>query len=392
MIRIEQQGARASKLWLGPLMLGLAACSSSPVVSPGDASPDVAAATDAQDAAGDLGGGSDIGAGPDVVDAGSPADVVDAGSPADVVDAATPTDSGPPAQNLSSRAIVECGMVCTRPLDAVLTANGSVVFFTAFTSTREPAVFRATVPAPGAQPATPTVVTMGGSLRYPIGLAISNDDNTLYIADQTADRGTDEGVGVVFSLAAGGGMPSALTLGTDLVHPVAVTTSFDGNELFISAQRRDDMGTARALFRVARAGGTPTVVTTDLVDPSGISQGAAGNIIVHDTRRGGARSATAVTVGAMSNTALAGNLVANYPAGLALAMDSRSALFSGADPESAGLLTFSANDGRVSAPASLSMGMETPRGIHRARMSDNYAVADESAGASGRIFLVSITP
>lgn len=350
--------------WLvaGSLAVGLAACNG-PTVSP---TPDAAvdAPVDAPK--------------PDV----PPADV----TPPDVA-ADVPADA--PAAGPTARAVVDCGTVCMRPLDAVPNAAGTVVFFTAFTPTGEAAVFRASVPAEGAPPATPTVVTMGGGLEFPLGITISNDDATLYVADQSADRGAESDIGAVFSIPAMGGAPTVVALGAELVRPAAITISADGNDLLVSGQRATATDLTRALFRVPRGGGSITLLTTNLVDPSGVSQAPSGVIICHDTRRGGARSATAVVVGAAAVTDFAGGLVANYPAGLAYAMDSRSALFSGADPEVGdGLLTFAGPDGRPAAPAALSAGMSTPLGLHRARMRDAWAVADESANGAGQVFLV----
>ncbi len=371
----------------GTLAAGLAACSGSDNNNPPPA--DAAVDTPTTDMVTPADGG-DVPTPPDSppVDAQPDAPPADAqpDAPADV-----PADGSMPS--MSTRVIVNCGTACSRPLDAIPNSMGTAVFFTAFTPTGEPAVFRATIPAAGAPPATPTVVAMSNGLEFPVGITLSNDDNTLYVADQSADRGMDPGLGAIFSLPASGGTPAVLNVGTELVQPASITISTDGNDLLIAGQQRNDMGQQRALFRVPRAGGAAMVLTNNLVDPSGVSQGPMGNIIVHDTRRGGARSATAVTVGASSVTDFAGNLVANYPAGLAFATDSRSALFSGADPDVGdGLLTFSGADGRPAAPASLSAGMQTPLGLHRARTMNAWAVADESAGGNGQIFLVTAGP
>lgn len=361
----------------GTLAAGLAACdNNSPSPAPADAAAD--ALIDATDA--------------------PPTDTpsADTTPPDDTqpqTDASSDTPSDTPADTptitMATRAVVDCGTVCVRPLDAVPNAAGTVVFFTAFTPAGEAAVFRANVPSAGSAPATPMMITSGGGLEFPLGITISNDDMTLYIADQSADRGTETDVGAVFSVAASGGTATSINVGTELVRPAAISMSVDGNDLLISGQRRTDTDLTRALYRVPRAGGAATLLTTDLVDPSGVSQAPGGAIIVHDTRRGGARSATAVVVGASSVSDLAGGLVAGYPAGLSYAMDSRSALFSGADPSVGdGLLTFAGPDGRPTAPASLSSGMSTPLGLHRARSGDTWAVADETANGAGQVFLI----
>lgn len=333
-------------------------------------------------------------------DSAPPADAGDVPQPPP--DMVPPTDGGgdvpadaPVGPTMRTRPIVSCGSVCTRPLDAIPDSRGANVYFTAFAADGRPGVFRAAVPAEGMPPATPTAVMVSDSFEFPVGIAISNDDATLYVADQTATRGMEVGIGAVFSLPAAGGMPTVVSVGDVLVHPVSITVSADGNELLVAGQERVTMDMnidlQRALFRVPRAGGTAMRVTNDLVDPSGVSQTASGTILCHDTRRGGTRSATAVSINAMGAvTNFAGGLVANYPAGLSHSMDGSRVLFSGADPTvGPGLLTL-AGGAAPMATSDLSAGMERPLGLHRARMADAWAVADEAAAESGQVFMVTM--
>ncbi|MFO0602808.1 MAG: hypothetical protein U0324_06510 [Polyangiales bacterium] len=304
-----------------------------------------------------------------------------------------PADADAPAPTPLPRVIVNCGAVCTRPLDAVLDAMGRTVYFTGFTAARVPAIFRAAVPAPGAMPVAPTVLVAGMGLVFPSGLALSNDDATLYVADMAADRGTDDaslGLGAVFSVAAVGGTPSIVNLGAALVHPTSVTVSIDGADLLVSAQRLESDGTrSHGVFRAPRAGsGTPASML-NLTGPSGISQSAAGAIVVIDLRRNGPNAGSLVTVAPGGPVFFAGDLVASYPAGLAHSVDGRSILVSAATPAvGPGLLTLVGPDGRSTAPASLSQGMAAPLGLHRARLVDAWAVADETAGDNGQVFLL----
>lgn len=311
---------------------------------------------------------------------------------------ATPDADVPAMPTISTRAIVSCGTVCSRPLDAIPNAGGTVVYFTAYAADGSPGVFRATIPAAGMPPATPTAVVTGMGLEFPVGIALSHDDSTIYVADQTADRGMQAGAGAIFSLPATGGTPAILNVGTALIQPVSVTVTFDGNDLLIGGQEEVtdammEVTRRRAIFRVSRGGGTAMVVTDNVVDPSGLSQASTGVFLVHDVRRGGARSASAVTVGPAGVGNFAVGLVTNYPAGLGFSVDGRFALFSGADPNvGPGMLTFSGGDGMAMASAELSAGMQTPLGLHRARMVDSWAVADEGANETGQIFLVTRTP
>jgi hypothetical protein len=358
-------------------------------------------------------------------DAGMDSGMMDTGAPdttpppdtgGDAVQQDTPRDTTPPPDTtttdtgtgdvpgdtmgmptMSTRPVVDCGMVCSRPLDSIPDTMGRNIYFTAYNAMREPGVFRAAVPAMGMPMAAPTQVVAGMGLSFPVGITLSNDDSTIYVADQTADRGSgdmvQEGVGAIFAIPAAGGAPMQVNVGTELVTPAAITITADGMDLLITGQRRTDMGFQRALFRVSRMGGTATVVTTNLVDPSGVSQSPMGGIICHDTRRGGENSATAVSVTGMAAMEVAGSLEAGYPAGLSYGLDSASILLSGADPSNGGgLLTFVSSSGRPMAPMALSTGMVSPLGLHRARSLNAWAVADEGAGNNGQIFMVSMGP
>jgi len=291
------------------------------------------------------------------------------------------------------RVIVNCGTVCQRPLDAVPDSMGRNVYFTAFTAADVPAVFRVAVPAPGAMPVVPTLLIAGMGMELPLGIAISPDDGTLYIADPGANRGTAEadlGAGAIFAIAAAGGTPRVLALGATLVHPNAVSISSDGNDLLVSAQRLDTTTGDRVhgVFRAPRAGSAASVVAMNLSGPSGVSQAAGGAVVTLDLRRTGPRAGAAVTIAPGAPATVLGDLVANYPAGVAHALDGRGILISGAVQGALGLLTVINVAGAVSAPASLSAGMVAPAGLHRARTVDVWSVADENAGDNGQIFLV----
>lgn len=301
-------------------------------------------------------------------------------------------DADAPRPMPTPRVIVNCGTVCERPLDAVLDGMGRTVFFTAFTAAGAPGIFRAAVPAPGAMPAAPTLIVAGMGLVFPSGLAISNDDATLYIADMAADRGSTEetlGLGSVFSVAATGGTPMPITLGASVVHPTALTVSVDGADLLVSAQRLESDGTrTHGVFRAPRAGSASPASMVNLRAPSGISQSPGGAIVVLDLRRNGPRAATAVTVAPGGPVFFGGDLVASYPAGLAHSLDGRSILVAGAPEGAEGTLSLIGPDGRPTTPAPLSQGLVAPLGLHRARLVDAWAIADERAGDTGQVFLL----
>jgi sugar lactone lactonase YvrE len=296
-------------------------------------------------------------------------------------DAGTTPDGTTPPGTPTSRLVAACGTVCSRPLDAVPTANGETIYFTAFTPDGVPGVFRVAA-AGGAI----TLVAGGGGLTLPVGIAIGRDDATLYIADLSATRGGDTTAGAVFTVPAAGGTPMVLDVGREVVRPASITVSTDGAHLFVTGERASDG--ARAVFEVPVGGGTAEVRADDLADPSGVSQAPDGRVIVHDTVRSGEHSATAVLVMGSGTVPYAAGLVAGYPAGLSFSMDGRALLFSGSLGRTAGRLTYSPAPGEVMNPPALSMGMVQPLGLHRARGANVYAVADEAAMDNGAIFVV----
>jgi hypothetical protein len=151
----------------------------------------------------------------------------------------------------------------TASMATAVTASGSLQYFTAYDGTNDAGVWSVMV---GSQP---TAVFVGPPLVLPSGLALSGDDSTLYIADSAAatylaDGGLANDLGVVWSMPAGGGTPTAIPI-TGLMAPIAVSLSSDGSSLLISGQ--DATGTA-GVFKVAASGGTMTALAqTGLTDP-----------------------------------------------------------------------------------------------------------------------------
>jgi hypothetical protein len=383
---------------LGALGVGLVACDGT--VSIVGRRPDASDLTDVpQNDLGTMDVADASGDGPTDATMDATKDVADASDASNDVTtdasdgAADVVDAGPPSP---TRAVVSCGTVCQRPTDAIADGLGRTVYFTAFTDMGEPAVYRATIPAAGMPPAMPTLVISGNGMEFPAGITISNDNATLYVVDPVADRGTDAtmlGIGAIFAIPAAGGSARVLDIDIGLIHPQAVTITSDGDGLLVSGQQRDSMGDIRrGIFRVARTGGgLPTVVTTSLASPSGVSQGPTpmNNIVALDLRATGPNVGKALTVptsGAPTDFAV--DIVGNHPAGIALALDGRAALISGSSlAGTGGLLTWVNSTGMAMSPPEYSTGMVTPVGLHRARTVDIWTIADEAANDTGQIFV-----
>ncbi|MBI5514900.1 MAG: hypothetical protein HY909_14085 [Deltaproteobacteria bacterium] len=377
---------RQARWVVGALSLGLAGCPSDPMMPPVDSG--MTGDTGGADTGGvDTGMGGDTGT---PQDSGG-GDVRDTGMAGDTtVTPDVPGDGGMSAIPAMVSSLVSSGF--SRPVDAVPTASGATVFLLAYGNVDGvpvPTVLRRGMAG------APSVVVQGDPLAAPTGLAISNDDMRLYIADPAGTRAMDvPDDGAIYSVSTEGGMVSVVNTGGSIHNPVAVALHGDGTELTILA--RDDMGVF-GVFRVGTAGGTPRRLDTGggLQSPSGLAVANDGTVYVLDTRGGGEASGTLLRVPSMGGAPMvlvSGGLIMSFPAGLALSRDGTRLLVSGFDPGNGpGVLTWVRTDGTAPdspMPFAPMMGLlATPSGLHRARLADVYAIADEGSGDTGSVLL-----
>ena len=133
------------------------------------------------------------------------------------------------------------------PVDATPSPDGKDVYFIAFSSRldadgirmeRVPAIYK-TSAAPGA---ASQKLFEGAPLNSPFGITISDDGQTLFIADSSADgsstadgvEGADRSDGRVFSMSTGGGAPTSLA-GTEGIVPAGIEAM--GASLFVTGRK-----------------------------------------------------------------------------------------------------------------------------------------------------------
>ena len=145
----------------------------------------------------------------------------------------------------------------TSPGDAVASPDGSEFYFTAYDTNLVPAVFE-TSSAPGS---TATELAAGEPLEAPIGLVMSCDGSTMYVADMGAD------IGAVLSVSTGGALSS---LGaSSIVRPGGLAMGPDCKTLYATGLTTDGVP---ALFTLSVNGGDASIVWmgTPLVSPTGL--------------------------------------------------------------------------------------------------------------------------
>jgi hypothetical protein len=270
------------------------------------------------------------------------------------------------------------------PFDAVPSPDGSKVYFIAVDPASGPAIFSTSSTAAS----TATVLTGGGKLGAPLGIASSSDGNTLYLADPAANTSSTNDKGVIFTVPAAGGTPAELAPTLDYApRSVAVAKVNSTDEVvFIGTDKTSGVD---GVFEVT--GSTVTSVIAGN-NPSAVAVANDGTIYILDQ----AGSIAKVAAGGTTATALAGasqTLNVSFPSGMDVSQDQTALLVSGFDPatskESISRVVIATGAVTQLALTPALTGAE-PGGLHRAPSSDSYAFVDTGAGTdnSGTIYLL----
>jgi DNA-binding beta-propeller fold protein YncE len=260
----------------------------------------------------------------------------------------------------------------TAPTDAVASPDGKMFYFAARDEMNEPAIFR-TSSEPGS---TPEVLATGAPLEMPIGLVMSCDGATLYIADLGSDLGAVRALPTAL-----GGAVSDLGA-TGMVRPGGLAMAKDCKTLY--ATGLTDAGQP-ALFSMAAAGGAASVVYQGepLVAPSGLHIDDDYVAWVMDNRAHGDTGEGVLFAiprdGSAANQVASG-LRMGTPGGVSLTAGGGTAVMPTRDADgNAQLTSVSIKTGepvQLSAP-----GMIDPAGLRTARGAGVFAVVDSEGGA-----------
>lgn len=265
------------------------------------------------------------------------------------------------------------------PTDAAPNADGTIIYFTAM-GAQQPGVYQVA-------PASDTVMalTQGGPLVAPMGLAVSSDDETIYVADSQA--AASEGlVGQVFAIPAGGGeaQPVAGTGGTTPRALAAVME--DGVEaLYISGVDPSD-GQPAVMRITPGAGDSLTIIVKGdpLVEPGGLAVAGDGTLYLADRlAAGGLGSIFRVEDGSL--TPIAEGVRLGDPVGLALTTDDSLLLASALNPATgrAQVLLMDMASGEQAIINRVIEANSGSGGVHRAADVNVFAWADDRGNRGG---------
>lgn len=270
----------------------------------------------------------------------------------------TPTSSG-----ISAKMVAGGGFRGT--LDAVPSSDGATFYFTASTLDGEPGVFRV-----DGEGGTATVLASGAPLVSALGIAISSDDRTLFVAEPSAG---------VFSLPAGGGTP-ALVAGTDCLEPRALDVRSEGgvDQLYI-ATGAGACGGGAGLAKVAAAGGAVSFLASGapFKVPTGVAVASNGDVYVANPDGDGASTGNIVKVSGGNATELVAGIRFGHPAGIALDVAGTALFASGHDATGHDQVYAVTLSSSAIATYNSGIGDNTDGGgLHRAATRDVFAWAD----------------
>jgi len=319
-----------------------------------------------------------------------------------------PTDDNGPAEGIGLNQIdaVANAPEALMPVDATPSPDGKDVYFIAFSShmdadglkmERTPAIYK-TSSAPGA---APQKLFEGAPLNSPFGITISDDGQTLFIADSSSDGaivdpnvdppvdGPDRSDGRVFSMSASGGTPTALA-GTENIVPAGLEAM--GASLFVTGRKDGVPG----LYKTGIGGGAVSAVASGapFVDPGGVAVTRDGVAYVVDT--GSSTLSTQALASVVKVTAdgktevIRDGLAVGHPAGIALVNDESAILVSALDSATGTDRVFriSLGDRSVTQLSDKIGDFYESAGLHRARNAEVFAWADSHANKTGTVYVL----
>ncbi len=291
-------------------------------------------------------------------------------APAALAGCSSETKDSLPSAPPSSVTMVASGGF-TSPGDAVASPDGKTFYFTAIDDLREPALFSVSS-EPGSQA---IAIASGAPLDMPIGLVLSCDGETLYVADAGGEDGA------VLSIPTGGGALTALgTAG--LTRPGGLAMSSDCKTIMVTGRTT---AAAPALFALSLDGADPRIVFSGepLVSPTGVHIDKDGvswvmDHLAHGTTGEGVLFA--IPADGSGATEIVSDLRMGTPGGVSLTAGGGTAVMPTRDADGhAQLTSVVIETGEMQQLATPEIS--DPAGLRTARGAAVFAVVDSEGGA-----------
>lgn len=271
--------------------------------------------------------------------------------------------------------------------DAVPSPDGKKVYFTGVDMNGNTGAFWTPV-GNGIQNATQA--SSGNVLVAPIGVAISSDGNTLYIADPGALDSSGGDDGVIWSLALPNATPTAVA-GSGGIYARGLTVQQGGSGDTLVFTGVNGGGQA-GLFSLAAGGGTAMTVAAGAPfdDPSGVTVDSNGDYFVFDVTAGGSHRADVIKVAGNTPSVVLSDLFVGYPAGITTSATGGGIVLSGLAAASGPDILSVVNASGQSSPL-VSSGLSNLRnagGLHRAANANVYAFVDSAGDGTDAVYVI----
>ena len=275
----------------------------------------------------------------------------------------------------------------TTIFDAVPSPDGTKVYFTGVDMYGNTGAFWTPV-GNGIQ--TVTQASAGNVLVAPIGVAISSDDGTLYIADPGAVDSAGGDDGVIWSIALPNAIPKVVA-GSGGIYARGLTVAKGGSGdtlVFTGVNGSGQPG----LFTLTAGGGTAMTIAAGAPfdDPSGVTVDSNGDYFVFDVTAGGSHRADVIKVAGNTPSVVLKDLFVGYPAGITTSETAGSIVLSGlAAASGPDTITVVSSTGQ-SAPL-VSSGLSSLNnagGLHRAANANVYAFVDSAGDGTDAVYVI----
>ena len=259
----------------------------------------------------------------------------------------------------------------TSPTDAVASPDGKTFYFAAHDELNEPTIY-SVASTPGS---TPEVLAASEPLENPIGLVLSCDGATLYIADLGGENGA------ILALSTSGGTPTDLGV-TGIVRPASLAMRADCETIHVAGKTEDGLA---ALFAMTGGGGAASIIYKGepLVSPTGMYVDTDGVTWLLDHRASGAGGEGvlwAIPADGSAANEVAGGLRLGTTGGCSLTAGGGTAVIPTKDADgNAQLTSIDIATGEMQQLAT--PDIQDPSGLRTARAAGVFAVVDSEAGA-----------
>jgi hypothetical protein len=302
---------------------------------------------------------------------------------------------GPPVVEAPPMHVAVNDMRSRAPMDATPSANGERIYYTALGTGDDgvsaPGVFAVAASGEGEI----ELLALGAPLTAPVGVSISPDGETLFLADSAWSGGDGAGVGAIVSLPSSGGTPQALAATQGYVPRGLVIAEVEGED-FVYFTGSDPTTGEPGAFRTTLGGGAVDVLASGapFVDPAGIAVTHDGVVYVVDglASSDGSGQAGVLRIEDGEAARMVEGLGVGFPAGIAVTTDASTVLVSGLDPTTRRdrVYLLDAKAAELSIITEPFSKFGEPAGLHRAHDQNTFAWADAEANGAGTVYVLSL--